>query len=268
MQNLSKPGRWWHWLPARLSLRALMILVLIMGGALGWIVRSAQVQREAVAAIQKAGGRVWYEPWDYKNGRPIRGGKPWWPKWLVGLVGVDYFGTVRLVLHRGKGSDGELAQIGRLTGLRELNLSLTSVSDAGLAHLKRLTGLTWMQLDLQESAVTDAGLAHIRKVPGIQQLDLTGTMVSDAGLAQLRGLTGLQDLILNGTKVTGAGMTHLSGLTGLRCLSLRDSAVNDTGLKHLEGLVGLKELDLGGTSVSDSGVRQLQRAISKVTVRR
>ena len=43
-----------------LSLRALMVLVLILGGGLGWIAHRARVQREAVAAIEKAGGKVDY----------------------------------------------------------------------------------------------------------------------------------------------------------------------------------------------------------------
>ncbi len=38
-----------------------MIFVLLIGGTLGWIVYSARVQRGAVAAIEAAGGSVWYQ---------------------------------------------------------------------------------------------------------------------------------------------------------------------------------------------------------------
>ena len=51
---LSRP--WWN--HPRFSLRALMVLVLLIGAGLGWLVRSAHVQRDAVAAVRRAGGSV------------------------------------------------------------------------------------------------------------------------------------------------------------------------------------------------------------------
>ena len=44
----------------RLSVQAVMAVVLILAVLLGWFVRRAQVQREAVAAIEKSGGQVVY----------------------------------------------------------------------------------------------------------------------------------------------------------------------------------------------------------------
>src|SRR5690349_5325890 len=60
------PRRWWKRLPVRLSLRALMFLVLVLGGGLGWVVHRAHVQRDAVAAVMKAHGHIGYE-WEYKD---------------------------------------------------------------------------------------------------------------------------------------------------------------------------------------------------------
>ena len=59
----------------RFSVRGLVVLVLVIGGWLGWIVRSARIQREAVAAIEKAGGRVKYD-WEWSGGKQIPGGDP------------------------------------------------------------------------------------------------------------------------------------------------------------------------------------------------
>ncbi len=42
----------------RLSVRSLIVVVVLIGATLGWIARSARLQREAVAAILKAGGHV------------------------------------------------------------------------------------------------------------------------------------------------------------------------------------------------------------------
>ena len=77
----------------RLSVRALIVLVLLIGGVLGWIVRGARIQRDAVAAITQAGGEVFYD-WQWHNGLAIPGGKPPAPGWLIDTFGVDYFANV------------------------------------------------------------------------------------------------------------------------------------------------------------------------------
>jgi hypothetical protein len=61
----------------RFSVRGLIVLVLVIGAGLGWIVRSARMQREAVAAIKNAGGSVSYD-WRWSNGNsdfPGRGNR-------------------------------------------------------------------------------------------------------------------------------------------------------------------------------------------------
>jgi hypothetical protein len=45
----------------RFSVRGLIVVVLLTGGWLGWIVREAHFQRDAVAAIVKSGGIVVYD---------------------------------------------------------------------------------------------------------------------------------------------------------------------------------------------------------------
>ena len=51
-----------RWRPrVRLSVRVLMVLVLVLGGGFGWVVHRVRVQREAVAAISRTGGLVWYD---------------------------------------------------------------------------------------------------------------------------------------------------------------------------------------------------------------
>ena len=71
-----------RWL--RLSVRGLMVLTLIIGGGLGWLGRGARIQRNAVAAIQKAGGTVAYD-WEWKSGVYRVGAKPFAPNgsWIA-----------------------------------------------------------------------------------------------------------------------------------------------------------------------------------------
>jgi hypothetical protein len=73
---------------SRLSIRGLIVLNLAIGVWLGWIVRCAHIQHDAVAAIQKAGGSVRYD-WEWTNGRTIQKREPWWPGWLGNILGID-----------------------------------------------------------------------------------------------------------------------------------------------------------------------------------
>ncbi len=51
---------WWRRLRVRISIRTLLVLVLLVGGGLGWIVNSARIQRLAVESIRKNSGLVVY----------------------------------------------------------------------------------------------------------------------------------------------------------------------------------------------------------------
>ncbi len=192
----------------RFSVRGLIVLVLVVGAGLGWIVRQAHIQRDAVAAIKNAGGSVKYS-WEQGNKFPRRGG-PWAPSWLVDLIGVDFFDHVFDVNLSGSSrpADTTLAEVGRLNQLQRLWLNDASVTDAGLVHLTGLTNLS--TLGLGGAQVTDAGLAHLKGLTNLSRLGLNGTQVTDAGLAHLKGLTKLSVLMLDGTQVTDAGISELT----------------------------------------------------------
>jgi hypothetical protein len=70
-------------------------------------------------------------------------------------------------------------------------------------------GLKPLDVNLAGTKVTDAGLVHLKGMTGLQELYLNGTKVTDAGLVHLKGLTELQWLDLDNTEVTGAGVRML-----------------------------------------------------------
>jgi hypothetical protein len=128
---------WWQRL--RISLRAMLILVIVVGGGLGWVTRRAEVQREAVSAIKRTGAGVLYD-WQFKNEilNPKR--EHWAPKWLVDRIGVDFFGNVVYVgAATPNVDDSVLTAIGRLTSLERLDLVGSAITDAGLVNLEGLT---------------------------------------------------------------------------------------------------------------------------------
>ena len=114
MPTGSVPRAWRRYL--RFSVRGLIVLVLVIGVGLAWLVRNAQIQRDAVAQIENARGQVAYH-WDSTNGQQIVRGQPWAPRWLVDLIGVDFFGHVTSVRLARLETDGVLKHVGRLTQL-------------------------------------------------------------------------------------------------------------------------------------------------------
>lgn len=224
---------WWRYI--RFSLRGLIVVVLVIGGSLGWIVQGARVQREAVAAIEKAGGTVVYEG---DSGRPIY--LPRRPaselralSWLVEHIGVNYFDRVVRVALTGKNSAAALPYIGDLPHLKSLFLDVPNLTDADLVNLKGLHELVLLSLN---DKVTDAGIKHLKGLSSLGELHLVGTRISDAGIAELEPLGGLGKL------------------------SLAETDVSDAGLAQLKKLKKLRHLDLHGTRVTDAGVRDLLQA--------
>ncbi len=259
------PHSWRRYL--RFSLRGLIFLVILVEAGFGWIVRQAHIQRDAVAAIRKAGGHVAYS-WEWDHGKAIPGGGPWAASWIVESIGVDFFGHVTHVEIGGtsRPADTVLAEVGRLNQLQRLWLSNTSViTEAELVDLDGLTKTSFVVVN--SSQVTDAGLAHLKGLANLSLLSLEGTQVTDAGLAHLKGLTNLSTLWLGSHKVTDAGLVHLKGLTNLSDLSLHGTHVTDAGLVHLKGLTNLSVLDLLDTQVTDAGLVHLKGLTNLSTLR-
>jgi internalin A len=255
MDQLPRPRRWWKRLPARLSLRVLMIVVLVLGGGLGWVTHRARVQRDAVAAIEKAGGRVVYD-WGWKDGYPAppgAGAEARWPKWLVDALGPDYFGDVAAVYLRGdKADDALMAHVGRLGRLEYLNLhNCKSITDAGLAHLRGLTALK--DLDLSFTGATGAGLRHLVGMTRLKKLQLPFGPIADADLVHLKGLTALE--WLQGGRshpdISDAGLAQLEGLVNLKTLSIVSPRITSVGLVAIRDMKRLQRLNLRHCGITD-----------------
>jgi internalin A len=255
----------------RFSLRGLIALVLVIGLGLGWIVRSARIQREAVAAIKDAGGSVWYD-WEWHNGRKFPG-KPWAPEWLIRAIGVDYFGRVACVTYSRRAIEFGLAlavEIQKRPHRSQYSPPYSGVRAPGYdgaftADLKSLGELS--DLDLSSTDVTDDGLANLAGLTNLVYLNLEGTQITDAGLIHLERLTKIETLYLPSNRITDAGLSDLTGLAKLsRLCLLGDSQVTDSGLRRLERLPNLIYLDLRGTQVTGAAVKELQEVLPGLTI--
>lgn len=111
------------------------------------------------------------------------------------------------------------------------HLGGTDLTDEGLVHLPEVAHVVW--LNLRDTKITDAGLAQVGKLAGLTRLHLERTGVGDAGMPHLKGLAKLEYLNLYGTKVTDAGLAPLKELKGLKKLYLWQTGVTDAGAADL-----------------------------------
>jgi hypothetical protein len=238
----------------RISVRGLVVAVLVLGGGFGWVVNRARVQREAVAAIERAGGSVKYE-WDFADGHVISGGEPAWPKWLLKNLGPNYFAHIAVAeLPRGA-TDEHLRPVAALKSLELLILRNSRITGSGLAPVAGLAELR--NLQIYNSQIDAGGMQHLTRLSRLEQLLLWGTRFGDEELIHVKSLPSLKVLALGQTSVTDAGLAHLEGLSNLAHLSLRRTKITDAGLEHLKGLAHLSFLGLERTGISGAGLRHL-----------
>lgn len=125
--------------------------------------KPAPTQEQAVAAIEKLGGKVDVD--DTSPKKPV----------------------IRVIFKGGKVTDAGLVHLRGLSELKTLYLDGSSITDAGLVNLKGLTKLE--TLGLSQTAVTRTGLVHLKGMVKLQTLGLSRTSVTDSGLVHLKGLT-------------------------------------------------------------------------------
>lgn len=184
----------------------------------------------------------------------------------------------RFTASRTRVGDRGLAWLPKATGLRQLELADTAISDALVRRLalpalqeidlggRPVTAATWLGLlagapDLTvavlgpnrrvDDAVAAAALAH----PGLTVLGLGDTSVTSAGLVGLAGTPMLRELDLHGTAVRA--LDALVGAVALETLSLRRTEITDLDVAPLATLRGLASVDVGETALTAPALRTL-----------
>jgi|SRR5436190_4447146 len=205
----------------RFSLRTLFVLVTVFCVWIGFKVNAARRQKEAIEAIHKAHGGLFFDYemvempgkpghlipastvslWSSITGKtlpPVNPDpSPSGPAWLRKLLGDDYFREVYQVSISGPQYDyineTEFAQLSSLTEVRKL--FLTDIKIATGPHVER--------------PLRDSDLAVLRNMRQLDDLLLWGANISDTGLEYLKRFTKLTTLDLRRTKVTPDGVREL-----------------------------------------------------------
>lgn len=160
--------RWYQYdlSPLQITMLAVIACSLL---AIPYAIKMQQLRKEkdVVKAIQKLGGKVWYE------------GKG--PPALLERRG-DAF-VYEVSLHGVHVRDADLQQFRELTHLDMVYLDDTSVTDAGLEYLGGMRQLSL--LSLNNTDVTDAGLKHLGRLIRLSEVNVKGTQVTDQGIKDL-----------------------------------------------------------------------------------
>ena len=217
----------WSWARFRprltFSLRTFLALVTIFCIGLAWRLHRAKEQRGAVAGIRSAGGWVYYDyHWhDTTTDKVDAAAQPWEPKWLLDLVGVDFFHEVTLVNlvyddHGPKRLDNKQSPVNiaphlaHFPQLRSLLVSGDYLDDEGMRVVGRLRLLESFY-QWEGGKISDAGAEHLRGMPRLRYIHLGSSQVGDRGLAALATIPNLDGLSMQRNKITDAGLASLAG---------------------------------------------------------
>lgn len=249
----------------RLSLRALMLAILLIALALGWVIQRAEVQRKAVADLERAGFSMIYR-WGWSEARFDPSNKnPRWLQWWIDRLGPDYFRDVSILSTTRNPApivdDHLMAQIGRLSKLETIIFNSTEgVTDDRLALISNLTGLKALFVNAD---IHGAGLIHLQRIQNLQILKISS--VTDREMPLIGQMKSLASLGLGvSPNLTDAGMVHLAGLANLQNLEIAGaSRVTNSGLESLKNLRRLAYLDLNHCGVTSlEPIRPLRELIT------
>lgn len=99
-------------------------------------------------------------------------------------------------------------------------LFLNDIDDSILVHLAHLTGL--QELYLSNTSVSDEGLQLLQSLHGLKRLNIYHTKIGDTGLMNLALLKGLKWLTCSGTGITEEGLNRFrQALPGCKTVSFK-----------------------------------------------
>jgi Leucine-rich repeat (LRR) protein len=224
------------------------------------------------------GNWIWKPSW----GTLTPGRKPWAPDWMRRAVGDEYFQSivhVSLYVDIKKGladstwvnkgtADDALRKLTTQKQVRTLQIGGNQVTDLNLAYVGQMTGLEELNISWGFH-LTDKGFLHLSGLRRLRILDIDNSKMTDASLEAIGKLTNLEELRIGGEGFSDRGVGHLKGLTRLRYLSLGEGKheISDAGLDFLENMRDLEYIDLRGWNVSDGGIAKLRELKKLKTVK-
>jgi hypothetical protein len=127
--------------------------------------------------------------------------------------------------------DAAAESLAAFPSLRQLELHMTGLTDAGVAALTHLPlEVLWLG-----PRVTDASLVALSEITTLQHLDVCAHNVTDEGVRALVSLPNLKNLWLTRCGITDACVEMLGAMSGLQELNVSHTGVSEAGLARLRG---------------------------------
>ena len=189
------------------------------------------------------------------------------PQWLylaTGDAGMDIFEVPTAIdLYngnnplKGKGGRNErvtddwLKRIAGVTTLRKLDLANCAVQGEGLQHLAKLTGLR--ELNLTLTPVKDDALRHLAGLTELRILGLASTQCTGTGFAHLKALRKLENVNFHFTPLNDAGLQAIAEVPISDRLWFAHTRFTDAGAARLAKQTQLKRMGMGSADKTSSG---------------
>ena len=245
--------RWYSTLKARprrfelglgTVLGAVAIFAVTIAWLNAWLFAPFQPERNAAATLRQLGGKVVMVDQA--------------PRWLRSYVGKNILNmevATAVDLSHSRVTDADLVHFGAFQHCRQINLSDTQVSNAGLAYLVKMANfVSW--LDLSRTRVTDVSvLFESGDWHQPSSLKLSGNRIARVGIAGVRWRR-LHDLDLSETDADDGTLESLPD--NLANVDLCGTNVSDDGLLFLLRMKWLVKLNLIDTKVTPAGVARVK----------
>jgi len=159
-------------------------------------------------------------------------------------------------------SDTDLEKCGQLTGLKNLAIVETSITNAGMQYLAGMTLLEDLRLDYTK--VSD--LSVLKDMASLSSLSLLHTSIHDEDLEIVERLPNLKFVGVGYCGIKKEGLAHLAKIPLLTGLSLEGSELSDEDMKQLHRFTNLESIDLTRCIVSDAATAELRKALPKLKI--
>jgi hypothetical protein len=125
-----------------------------------------------------------------------------------------------------------LRLVADLPSVDRLSLLDADLHSEDFQLLRKMSALRW--LDLSNTTVSDADLSFLEFTPRLEFLLLWSTEITDDGLQPIARLSRLQKLDLSGTKITGDGLAHLTESRDLLELYVEVPGIGEPEIQRLQ----------------------------------
>jgi len=159
-------------------------------------------------------------------------------------------------------TDETLEKLAGIKGLRLLDLSQSSITDAGLKHLSGLTSL--QSLKMFKTQVKD--LTPLAPLTNLRSLIIEHTQVHDDNLVVVEKFPRLHELNASYLELTDAGIEHIAKCQHLLTLGLSGTDLTDRGCELISQLTDLTMLVIANANPSADGMQAFQKAVPDCTV--